>query len=169
MEETRPDRARRAWTWKWVAVYVGALAWWMALLAQVVGSAMGALVADGEGWGEGKGERGSLVRCVQASVRAGQVEGSCARSAARLAGFALVPGLLSMWWNPCLGPKLLGVRGRMVGLGEFYKLQVLLNVMRAVAWYYLDYREGFGNDGMTVKAVRATMLVLNVAVSLACS
>ena len=55
----------------------------------------------------------------------------------------------------------------MVGLGEFYKLQVLLSVMRVVVWYYLDYREGFANDGMMVKAVRATMLVLNVAVSLA--
>ena len=165
MDETRPALGRYGWSWRRVAVVLGALGWWVALVGQVLGNGLGALAAPGHGLRDGDEDSDSLLGCVQASVRAGQVEAVCARSASALAMAALLPGLLSIWWNPCLSPKLRGVRGRMVGLKEFYKLQILLNALRVAAWYYLDSNEESRHELATVKAMQATMLILNLAVS----
>jgi len=51
--------------------------------------------------------------------------------------WVLATALLTTWWNPRIRQKYLGTGGRMVGLGDYYVVQMLALAVRVVAWWAL--------------------------------
>ena len=164
MDKTRGSQSiRYDWNWRHFVVYVGGIGWWSAVAGQVLWNAFGTLAAVDSGLGD-ENPPASVKECVQQTFRDGLRGSSCTDLAQPLAVWALVLGLLSSWWNPCLSKKLHGKLGRMVGLTEFYKLQGIINVCRLLIWYAMRDSKGSHLDASTTKAIHATMLAFNIAV-----
>ena len=61
----------------------------------------------------------------------------CQEEASALFPVAMFVGFACSWWNPKWRHKLEAREGRLVGLGEYYAIQVLVLVCRMVAWTVL--------------------------------
>ncbi|MCJ1249952.1 hypothetical protein MMC30_007178 [Trapelia coarctata] len=152
------------WRWRHIIVYAGALGWWAGLLGQILWNVLGAVAKrDGELREDTASE--SLRECLQRGLSVGWNATNCVESAQSLATVTLVSGLLSIWWNPCLATKLHGRPGRMVGLSEFYKLQGIVALSRLSVWYALGRSKDLQLDLSTFNAIHATMVALNLVVS----
>ena len=53
------------------------------------------------------------------------------------AGYTLLLAAASIWWNPMLKKRLSRRGGRIVGISEYYRLQLLSLAVRAGAWYWI--------------------------------
>ena len=86
-----------------------------------------------------------------------------------LARWALILGLLSIWWNPTFVNKLKLLHGRSTGKREYYTLQVIFLLVRWVMFVPLTHVEVFpGIDAQLWKGMHAFMLPLNLLVGLYC-
>lgn len=144
-------------------MYTGAFGWWGGLLGQILWNVLGAVAKRDEELRE-EHVSGSLRECLQRGLNIGWNATNCVDSAQSLATLTLVSGFLSIWWNPCLAAKLHGRPGRMIGLSEFYKLQIILGLSRLLAWYALGRGKESHLDLSTFNAIHATMLALNLVV-----
>lgn len=106
----------------------------------------------------------TLSACVCQSLGSEPLEPTCTIRYSTIAGYALSLGLLCAWWNPQLRRKLRGNVGRMVGLTEYYKLQVIFIVIRSAAWGLLVKAPAFSADPQTSKAAHAFMLAFTILV-----
>jgi hypothetical protein len=165
MDKTRSTRyLQYDWQWRHILAYSGAFAWWAALLGQVLWNTIGAMTRQGGGLKE-EGRWDLVTNCLRRSPLDGWESTECLDSVQPLATAALGLGLVSLWWNPCAAAKLHGRPGRIVGLNEYWKLQLILNVVRLLAWYALRYGRISQFDTSTLNAIHAVMLAFNLVVS----
>ncbi|KAL8817977.1 MAG: hypothetical protein Q9191_008037, partial [Dirinaria sp. TL-2023a] len=165
VEQTRNGQSKRLRPWGWQdnVVALAAVCWWMSLLAQLGWHALSVIKWTDEPAGLRAQDFPSdssvpLPECVRRSLVPGPLEPACAQSYSTLTAQALYLGLLSAWWNPRLRQKLRGNVGRMVGLVEYYKLQVVFLLLRAAAWGLLAHSSAFGSDTKHARATHSFMV-----------
>ena len=164
MEKTRSSpTAQKVYGWRYVVVNLGACGWWANFCGQIIWHTMGTLVAPSGGLRAVDGNA-SIMGCLGQAIDERQVEERCLGSGRPPASFALLLGLLSIWWNPCLKIKIKGTGGRMTGLGEYYKLQMLGLAVDTVALYILWDGTESRLEQQTMKALHAIMLAFTLAV-----
>ena len=168
MEQTRGSGSnRQAWGWKSAAVAVGEVAWYLSLLGQFSWHLMNALRASDDPDGLKDAEASpSLSNCLLQDLQNPSIAPACAEVYSSAAGLALCLGLLSIWWNPRLKSKFKPRRGRIIGVSEYYKLQVIFLAIRSAAWAVLTRTSSFDFDTTTAKGIHAFMLVFTILVSL---
>ncbi len=108
----------------------------------------------------------SLSSCLRQDLQNSYMTPRCAEVYSSVAGFALCLGLLSIWWNPRLKENFKPRRGRIIGMGEYYKLQIIFLAVRFAAWAVLATTPSFDFDTQKAKGTHAFMLVFTVLVSL---
>lgn len=187
--KTRRLQANRL-DWKKGIVALAGTAYWASLLGQVAWSVFGWLEGQKKRQDHGMELDGpwrmeldvTMKQCVRtvekgftelAATMLGSsptpsmdvgVEHLCQMKFAPWAGWAVVLGVASMWWNPQLKHKLNGRRERMIGLGEYYKAQIMILVVRAVAWGSLQDSEKSGLDASMVAAAHLVVLAMTLVV-----
>ena len=161
MERAKQSRASaESWVWRWRVATLGWLLQSAALGGHLLFHALGILALEEPGLRDDTTPP-SLQACLELGFHQRQVSPNCAGSARPFLGWGTVFALLSIWWNPIMGRKAL-VRVR--GLGEFYKLQLILLLARLVSWYV--FREDSDHDFeiRTAKAIHGVSLAFNIAV-----
>lgn len=108
----------------------------------------------------------SMSNCLGQDLQYSYITPACAEAYNSTAGFALYLGLLSVWWNPRLKEYFKPRRGRIIGMGEYYKLQVIFLAVRFAAWAVVAKTPTFDFDPQTTKGIHAFMLVFTALVSL---
>ena len=167
MEQTRGTGSRhRAWGQKSAAVAVGEAAWYISLLGQFLWHLINVLKAreDSDALLDVEALP-SLSICLQRDLRNSSIAPACARVYSSVVGFALCLGLLSIWWNPRLKQNFKPRRGRITGMGEYYKLQVIFLAVRFAAWTVLAKAPSFDFDTRTAMGIHSFMLVFTILVS----
>ena len=141
MERSKAGRVAsqaRKRNWRSWLVLLGAIAYWASVAGQLSWDIMGALsVAEPLQDPDELFESQSLLSCASHALQTRQVSSSCSTDLAPLAGLSLLAGLLSLWWNPKLRLKIERRSGRLVGLGDYYKVQLIVMVARCVFWAVL--------------------------------
>jgi len=161
MEKTREIKEQKGpggWGWRKLVLMAGWLGWWSSLTGQAVWNIMGAMVNPDHEDGLRAEETGAtLSTCLQQYTQVRVVTSECASLAAPLAGLALILGVVSIWWNNRLSEKWRLPGCRLVGLKEYYKLQLVVLMARIGAWVFLkdDY-----DAGLSLPALRAAHLFM---------
>ncbi|OJJ47474.1 hypothetical protein ASPZODRAFT_63117 [Penicilliopsis zonata CBS 506.65] len=135
----RAARQARSRNWRSVLVFAGALGYWGSVAGQLAWDSMAAL-NGGEPFQEEIETSISsslILSCMDETVRVGRIPGRCSFDLVPLAGLSLVMGILSLWWNPKLRLKVEGKGGRFSRLGEYYRVQLIVMVVRCVFWAVL--------------------------------
>jgi Ima1 N-terminal domain len=157
--------------WRELLILIGAFCYWASIGIQLIWNSMGALAAQGPEV-EMRDEASSsvLFKYLQTSIWEQhiprQLPGMCSVLVAPLAGWSLVLGLASLWWNPQLKTKLYWRRARMTGLNDYYKLQIIVNVARFVGWEILQDPDLFGIKSSIHWAIHLVMFALTALVRL---
>lgn len=169
MERSKSGRAAkkaRNRNWRSLLVFAGAVCYWGSVAGQIAWNLMGAL--DGERVALDEKHSlsiSSFVSCTKQAIGTRKVGSHCSSGLACYAGLALVLGILSLWWNPRLRLKLEGRSGRFVGLGEYYKVQLIVMVVRSVAWAVLKDPSTSGMQPTLPPALHAFMMAFTILVS----
>ena len=167
MDRTRRGQHGNSWDWKQLLVTLGLFLWFASLAGQVTWHAMGALTITQEPDKlQDEDPAASPGSCFQQSLQLQHVDPSCARVYHPFAGLALAISVLCIAWNPKLGEKLRRKEGRIVGLTEYYKLQILLLAIKFIAWLVLSSCSSFYLEPQTMKAAHAIMIVVSILVRL---
>ena len=103
-----------------------------------------------------------FLDCIQQCASEGQVAISCIYTTSRLTGLALLLGLLSIWWNPRWQHKLQGRDGRLCGLKDYYRAQMLLLAIRFGLWVWLQDPSTCGIPANMQRAVHSVSLVFEI-------
>ncbi|KAG2418461.1 hypothetical protein HFD88_001562 [Aspergillus terreus] len=131
----RAARQARNWNWRSLLVFAGAIGYWTSIAGQFSWNMWSALdTEDALRDPDEAVEPSSIVSCVHQVLETRRVPASCSVDLAPYAGLALVAGILSIWYNPKLRLKVEGRGGRFVGLGEYYKVQLIVMVVRCAFW-----------------------------------
>jgi len=174
IEQTRNGQGRRlrGWGWQDNVVVLAGLCWWASLMMQLVWHTLSATL--GAQWADdlyGLHPITALPECVRRAFAREPVEPACTSLldafttlCGIFAGYCLILGWLSIWWNPQLQRKLRGNVGRMVGLTEYYKLQAIFLLVRCAVWWFLANRPSPSIDPRTAKAAHAFMVVFTTVV-----
>jgi hypothetical protein len=134
----RTARHARRWNWRSLLVFAGAIGYWASVAGQLSWDLWGGLATDEALRDEDELLLSpSITSCVNQTLQTRQVPSYCSVDLAPYAGLSLVAGILSLWYNPKLRLKVEGRGGRFVGLGEYYKVQLIVMVVRCVFWALL--------------------------------
>lgn len=107
----------------------------------------------------------SLASCVSQTVGIRRIPSNCAFDLEPFAGLGLIAGSLSLWWNPKLRMKVEGRGGRFAGLGEYYKVQLIVLVVRCVFWAVLKDPSASGLKPTLIPALHLFMILFTFLVS----
>ena len=118
-----------------------------------------------DGLREVEGEFG-LLQCLSHGYEQSSVPQTCLELTRPLALKAFLLSIASIWWNPCLSTKWTRPGGKLVGLGEYYKLQIFLTLVKAAALYALWGDSTVQMDPVNAKMAHAVMLALLTVVSI---
>ena len=168
MEQSRSGRLKaRSWNWRSLLVSTGALGYWGSILGQIGWNTAGAMTRTDSAWDVDQELPASAVNlCVDQALAQKQVDGYCSAALTPYAGLALVLGVLTLWWNPRLRHRVEGRGGRLVGLDEYYKIQIFVLVMRFVAWAWLQDPSTSGVDPGIFPAIHIFSVVFTILVSI---
>lgn len=160
------DRSYRRWTWKRLALSIGSVAWHMSIAGQVLWNLGGALTVKGGKREDGLSSDASsfIPTCFARSWNSGQTTFVCSQAFDTMAGLALGLGLLSIWWNPRFQETLERGRGRILGLTEYYKLQVIFLVLRVGSYVALSRSPIYDFDARTMRAMHSFMIIFTLIV-----
>ena len=86
----------------------------------------------------------------------------CTETLYSAAGWSLLLGILTSWWNPMLNETMRRRSVRAVGTAEFYRLQGILLIIKSTTWWYLP---GYDLGTHQTKALHMFLLVLAAIVS----
>lgn len=135
---------------------------WLAVILVELGWNLSALLATPDDGLKNPDGPKTILDCGRQATREGQVDPSCVSDIYGWLRLALVLNGMSIWWNPVM----LRTANRAVGLGEFYRLQMLLFVMRFAAWHLLSTKSMF--DRNATHGAHAVLLLLNLVVNTVC-
>jgi hypothetical protein len=156
-------RRARQWNWRSLLVFVGAICYWASIAGQLAWDLTSALTIDEPDDDMAKSH--SAASHVQISLRLYRLPRQYLGDAAPYAGFALVAGIFSLWWNPKLRLKVEGRGGRFLGLGEYYKVQLIVMVVRCAFWAVLRDPHSSGLDPTLPPALHSFMILFTILVS----
>ncbi|PGH07827.1 hypothetical protein GX51_01537 [Blastomyces parvus] len=139
MEKSRHNRRAHGWSWRSMLVVAGAVCFWGSVAGQLGWNLIGAMAAGKPSQNLESDLSLSLVPfCFNRIWGRQPLFEECSSALTPYAGVALFLGMLSIWWNPKLRHKVEGKSGRLTGMGEYYKAQLIVLVIRFVAWACLQ-------------------------------
>lgn len=148
-------------------VSAGALSFWASIAGQLAWNVMGAMDMGKQAEDVEVDLSFSLVPlCFDQVLKRQTVLNECPLVLAPYAGFALFLGILSIWWNPKLRDKVEGRGGRLTGMGEYYKVQIVVLAVRFVAWACLQDPSITGLNPGLAPAIHAFMGAFTIIVSI---
>ncbi|KAL2808727.1 Ima1 N-terminal domain-containing protein [Aspergillus granulosus] len=156
-------RKARQWNWRSLLVFVGAICYWASIAGQLAWDLTSALTVD-----EPLEDAGEIAlsfpvgSCLQKSLETYRLPRHCSVDLVPYAGFALVAGIISLWWNPKLRLKVEGRGGRFLGLGEYYKVQLIIMVVRCAFWAVLRDPWSSGLDPTLPPALHSFMVLFTI-------
>ncbi|KAL5337018.1 Ima1 N-terminal domain-containing protein [Aspergillus crustosus] len=153
-------RARR-WNWRNLLVLAGALCYWASVAGQLAWNLTGALTVD-EPLREADDLSPSTTSWLHQTIRTFRLLSHRNVDLVPHAGLSLVAGILSLWWNPKLRLKVEGRGGRFLGLGEYYKVQLIVLVVRCAFWAVLRDPSSSGLDATLPPALHSFMILFTV-------
>lgn len=151
------------WGWKSLVISAGAVVWCVSQVGQLFWNTRGAFATIQE-VDLAEEFQYPLSACLWSSDQLYSTT-ACSELYDTIANIIMGLGLLSIWWNPRLKEKLRRENGRILGLQEFYKLQIIFLVVRTVSWAVLVRPQDYGLDARAAKAAHSFMLVFVVLVS----
>ncbi|PGH27534.1 hypothetical protein AJ80_00775 [Polytolypa hystricis UAMH7299] len=159
MERSRGGRHRaHGWNWRSLLVATGAVSFWASVAGQLAWNLAGSIAT--EHLGMETQDSVSLfsitTSCVRQGLKHRQIADECTSVVTPYAGLALFLGVASIWWNPRLRHKVEG-KGRITGMREYYKIQIVVLVVRFVAWACLQDQSITGLDPRLPPAIHAFM------------
>lgn len=167
MERSRgSDRNYHGWTWKRVALFIGAVGWYTSIAGQILWDLGGALTIEGDEREDGLRDDASpsMSTCLAQSWISGRATFACSHQLDVVAGLALGLGFLSIWWNPRFKERLERGSGRILGLTEYYKLQFLFLVLRFGSYAALTRSPTYDFDAGTRRAMHSFMIMFTMIV-----
>lgn len=168
MERSRGSSGRgyHGWTWKRVALFIGAVGWYTSIAGQILWNLGGALTIERDEREDGLRDDSSpsVLTCLAQSWIFGQVTFACSQQLAALAGPALGLGVLSIWWNPRFKEKLDRGSGRILGLTEYYKIQFIFLVLRFGSYLALTTSPLYNFDAGTRRAMHSFLVIFALIV-----
>lgn len=171
MEKSRGGRYNRrahGWGWRSILVFTGAICFWASVAGQLAWNLMGAMVAGNTFQDLDSDLSLSLVPfCFDKMWKRQPVFDECSSALTPFAGLALFLGMLSIWWNPKLRHKVEGRGGRLTGMGEYYKVQIIVLVVRFVAWACLQDPSITGLNPRLAPGIHGFMSIFTIIVSIA--
>ncbi|KAF2809695.1 uncharacterized protein BDZ99DRAFT_346695, partial [Mytilinidion resinicola] len=127
-----------SWGWKNIVVFAGGQAYILNLVLCLLWHTFGALLTAEPEDGMSPVDTPSYQMCfTQAATQYG-VEPACFSLVLPLAKYAFILAICSVWWNSALQNWVRRSRGRMVGLGDHLKLQLIVLAVRAASLWYLQ-------------------------------
>ncbi|KAL4808520.1 Ima1 N-terminal domain-containing protein [Aspergillus unguis] len=156
-------RRARKWNWRSVLVFVGAMSYWASVAGQLAWDMTSALPVD-----EPLSDPDAISTLHPLISRFYQVLHTLHLPSHRsvdlapYAGLALIAGILSLWWNPKLRLKVEGRGGRFQGLGEYYKVQLIVMVARCAFWAVLKDPSSSGLDATLPPALHLFMILFTI-------
>lgn len=161
-----PPRGTNGSGWKTMLIRLGAISWWASLIGQVIWNVVGAMsksqVPDQL---HDTYLSTSIATCLRRTWQDRQVDQGCAGLAWPCGSFALILAVLSIWWNPLLKQKATRRGGRMTGLSEYYKVQLLTLVVKFMAWYGLGGNAPVNLSLSAIRGAHAFALAFTISVS----
>ncbi|KAI9767518.1 MAG: hypothetical protein M1839_004478 [Geoglossum umbratile] len=163
--ETTRNGARRMlaqrWGWRQIVILAGGVNWRSSLMFQVLWHIHAAKAQQlaGPGW---RAEP-FLWSCFALKNHPG-----CAPFTAYLSRIGLTQAVLSIWWNNQLWRKASGTGARLVGLGDYYTLQLVILLVRAGAWWASQNDSFTGLSQETLRAGHVFMVAFLILLSHAC-
>ncbi|KAL2828711.1 Ima1 N-terminal domain-containing protein [Aspergillus cavernicola] len=155
-------RARR-WNWRSLLVLVGALCYWTSILGQLAWDLASALIVEVPLQNpEDLPPSPFVTSCFQQTFQTRRIPSYCLVDLVPYAGLALVAGILSLWWNPKLRLKVEGRGGRFLGLGEYYKVQLIVMVVRCAFWAVFRDPSSSGLDATLLPALHSFMILFTL-------
>lgn len=134
-------------------------------MGQIGWNVVGAMTLRGSAWDDDQELPTPIMKlCVDQGLAQRRLDGYCSAALTPYAGLALLFGILSLWWNPRLRNRVEGRGGRLVGLDEYYKIQIFVLVARFVAWACLQDPSMSGLNPGVLPAVHMFMAVFTVIV-----
>ncbi|PGH04102.1 hypothetical protein AJ79_07202 [Helicocarpus griseus UAMH5409] len=159
----RSNRRARSWGWRSMLVSTGAVSFWASVAGQLTWNLMGALAAGNTVENiEADLSLSSVPFCFNRIWERQPVFDGCSLVLTPYAGLALFLGILSIWWNPMLRHKVEGRGGRLTGMSEYYKVQIIVLVVRFVAWACLQDPSITGLNPRLAPAIHAFMAIFTV-------
>ena len=166
MEKTRTiGLTNNTWTSVSILRATGGLLWFFAAGILVLWNGFGALAdlqTNQNDLIDGQREL-NVFQCMGEAGALGHIHSACAIGVYHYAGWGVAASLASSWWNPIMRRRIID---RTTGLKEFYKLQAILVVARCGTWYLLGKGDQRGLDAALIRMIHATMLAMNIGVSL---
>ncbi|KAL3445758.1 Ima1 N-terminal domain-containing protein [Aspergillus insuetus] len=153
-------RRARQWNWRSLLVLVGAICYWASIAGQLAWDLTSALTIDKPV--DDMAESPFAASHVQISLGLYRSPRQYLGDAAPYAGVALVAGIFSLWWNPKLRLKVEGRGGRFLGLGEYYKVQLIVMVVRCAFWAVLRDPHSSGLDPTLPPALHSFMILFTI-------
>ncbi|EXJ59142.1 hypothetical protein A1O7_06573 [Cladophialophora yegresii CBS 114405] len=125
LEKSRQRRIASRWGWRSLLVNAAGLGYFASLAVQVTWHLYGSQITSI-----------ATVEVIRPAecLRQGSLHSSCLDATEPLVELSLVLGLLCVWWNPKWQEKLLNSEGRLVGLHQYYLMQLVLLGLRFSAW-----------------------------------
>ncbi|KAL2857775.1 Ima1 N-terminal domain-containing protein [Aspergillus pseudoustus] len=156
-------RKARQWNWRSLLVFMGAICYWTSIAGQLAWNLTSALTIHGALEEAGDIASSSFVASYfQKLPLTYRLPRHSLVDLASYAGFALVAGILSLWWNPKLRLKVEGRGGRFIDLGEYYKVQLIVMVVRCAFWAVLRDPSSSGLDPTLPPALHSFMVLFTI-------
>ncbi|ETI21904.1 hypothetical protein G647_05974 [Cladophialophora carrionii CBS 160.54] len=125
LEKSRQRRIASRWGWRSLLVNAAGLGYFASLTAQILWHLYGSQISSISPL-----EVNQPAECVRQRA----FHSSCLDATEPLVGLSLVLGLLCVWWNPKWQEKLVNSEGRLIGLHQYYLMQLVLLGLRFSAW-----------------------------------
>ncbi|KAJ9619623.1 hypothetical protein H2203_008404 [Taxawa tesnikishii (nom. ined.)] len=148
---------------------LAAWAWWTSVFIQAIWHGFGAfgMMADSEP-SEVKLEPLMIIGCVVKGISARRLGPGCGDLFNDLIVKSLLLQASLIWWNPALKEKMTtmkGKRSKMLGLGDYIRMQLVIIGLRGIAWWYIEHHADLGETA--TRGVHMGMLVFLFLTTLA--
>lgn len=162
MERSKISRASqkaRRRNWRSILDTTGALGYWTSVAGQLLSDLMGTY----DLWDAVSGNvQSPFIVSYLSYIK--ELASYIGYSSQDLAGIALIAGVLSIWWNPKVHHKVEGLNGRILGLNQYYKCQLIVMVTRFGIWALL--KDTSRMRPSLPPAIHAVMILFMIVVSI---
>ncbi|KAL6229828.1 hypothetical protein BDW75DRAFT_245368 [Aspergillus navahoensis] len=156
-------RKARQWNWRSLLVFAGAVCYWASIAGQLAWDMTSALSVDGPLRNpDSFSMPHKIILNIRQTLQTLHLPTYSPVDLVPYAGFSLVAGILSLWYNPKLRLKVEGRGGRFLGLGEYYKVQLIVMVVRCAFWAVLRDPSSSGLDATMPPALHLFMIFFTV-------
>ncbi|KAL4750766.1 hypothetical protein BDW72DRAFT_175230 [Aspergillus terricola var. indicus] len=156
-------RKARQWNWRSLLVFAGAICYWTSIAGQLAWDLANALPVDKSlQSSDGFSMSHVIVPRIRQVLQTLHLPTYGPADLGPHAGLSLVAGIFSLWYNPKLRLKVEGRGGRFLGLGEYYKVQLIVMVVRCAFWAVLRDPSSSGLDATLPPALHLFMILFTV-------